>query len=93
MLQDIGFFTVGDSEITLQDSLNSEAMEALNSYAQRAGRVAGRALAALNRHFSPGATRQAKDTDAIWLVRAGCRTCTYLPCFCDVMLPSVVPGV
>lgn len=44
-------------------------MERLNDYARQAGLSTTPALLALNRHYSPGTPRAAKDVEAVWLVR------------------------
>ena len=44
-------------------------MDRLNDYALQAGRAASPGLLALNRHFSKGTHREAKDVESIWKVR------------------------
>ena len=48
-------------------------MERLNDYARQAGLSSTPALLALNRHYSPGTPRAAKDVEAVWLVRGAVR--------------------
>ena len=48
-------------------------MERINDYAALSGHTSSPALSALNHHYGPGATREPKDVESVWLVRDATR--------------------